>query len=100
MHRNSNGSLQNRSAINRYGTIVLITAPSAVAIWFIFHGLYANLSKSEEAIAGGVDASTQMAINLGYGAMIGGTVAFGAVALWAGFHLIRALIRERELHRR
>lgn len=66
---------------NRHLTIAALTAPSAVIVWFVFHFVYANLSASERAV-GYVDPMTQTGIFLGYVAMIGGTIALAAVAVW------------------
>ena len=66
---------------NRHLTIAALTAPAAAVVWFVFHGVYANLSASEKAV-GYVDPLTQTGIFLGYVTMIGGTLALGAIAAW------------------
>lgn len=66
---------------NRHLTIAALTAPSAAVVWFVFHGVYANLSATEKAV-GYVDPMTQTVIFLGYVVMIGGTLVLGAVAAW------------------
>ncbi len=77
--------------LNRYLTIFLLAAPTAAAVWFVFHGVYTNLTETEKA-AGYVDSMTQMGIDLGYIAMIGGTLVFAALAAWSAFHLVRILV--------
>jgi hypothetical protein len=78
-------SLQDRrslSALQRYLIIFGLAAPSAAVVWLVFHGVFTNLTQTEEAM-GYVDPLTQMGIYLGYVAMFGGTLVFVGVAAWA-----------------
>jgi hypothetical protein len=84
--------IDKRAEINRYLTILVLSAPAAVVVWFSFHGVYANLTLTEKA-AGYVDPLTQTLIFLGYVAMVGGTLVLGCIALWAGIRLVHALLR-------
>ncbi|HEY1654915.1 MAG TPA: hypothetical protein VGF86_07375 [Candidatus Tumulicola sp.] len=86
--------MDHRTDVNRYLTIFALSAPSAVAIWWIFHGVYAGLTQTESAM-GYVDSTTQMGIYLGYVAMVGGTLAFGAIAAWAAWRATQAWMRAR-----
>lgn len=45
---------------------------------------------------GYVDPLTKMGIALGYIAMIGGTLVFAGIALWAGIRAIAAYARGKE----
>ena len=72
-----------REESNRSLIIFFVSAPSAVIVWFVFHGVYESLSASVKAV-GYVDASTQIGIALGYAAMIGGTLVLAVIALWFG----------------
>lgn len=76
------------TSFQRYAIIFALAAPASIVTWFVFHGVFVNLSASEKAM-GYVDPLTQMGIDLGYVAMFGGTLIFGAIALWAA---VRALI--------
>jgi hypothetical protein len=78
-----------REERDRNLVIFLVTAPSAVIVWFVFHAVYVSLSASVKAV-GYVDASTQIGIALGYAAMIGGTIVLAVVALWSGVSYLRA----------
>jgi hypothetical protein len=84
--------IDKRGAINRYLTILVLSAPAAAIVWFSFHGVYVDLTETEKA-AGYVDPLTQTLIFLGYVAMIGGTLVLGAIALWAAIRLVQALLR-------
>jgi hypothetical protein len=66
----------------RYLTIFALSAPTAIAVWFIFHGVFENLSETER-VTGYVDSLTQTGIYLGYVGMFGGTLVFAGLALWA-----------------
>jgi hypothetical protein len=81
-----------RATINRYLTVLVLSAPAAAIVWFSFHGVYFNLTETEKA-AGYVDPLTQTLIFLGYVAMVGGTLVLVGIALWAAVGLIRALMR-------
>lgn len=87
--------MNDRDDFNRYLTILLLSAPTAVAIFFIFHGIYVSLSQAEE-VAGYVDSSTQVGIYLGYAVMVGGTLIFGILAAWAAVRLAGVVRRSRK----
>lgn len=76
---------------NRRLAIALISAAAAAIVWYVFHGVYENLSTSEKAV-GYVDGMTQAGIDLGYAVMVGGTLILAGVALWSGFQYLRLLI--------
>jgi hypothetical protein len=86
--------MNRRSEIKRNQTILLLCAPAAVAVWYVFHGVYADLSQTERA-AGYVDPATQMGIELGYAAMIAGTLIFAGLAALAAFRLLVLWLGER-----
>jgi len=71
----------------RYAFIFAVATPTSVVTWFIFHRVFVNLSQDEAAM-GYVDPLTRMGIALGYIAMIGGTLVFAGIALWAGIRAI------------
>jgi len=74
--------------------MLVLSAPAAAIVWFVFHGVYESLSISEKAV-GYVDPMTQIGISLGYFVMIGGTVVLGAIAAWSAIQLLRLLIAPR-----
>jgi hypothetical protein len=76
------------TSFQRYAIIFALAAPASVVTWFVFHGVFVNLSQTETAM-GYVDPLTQMGIDLGYVAMFGGTLVFAAIAVWAA---VRALM--------
>jgi hypothetical protein len=76
---------------NRRLAIALISAACAAIVWYVFHGVYENLSTSEKAV-GYVDGMTQAGIDLGYAVMIGGTLILALVALWSLIQYVRLLI--------
>lgn len=86
--------MDNRTEIHRCLIIFALAAPTAVAVWLVFHGVFATLTRTEEAM-GYVDPTTQMGIDLGYVAMVGGTLVFAGIALWAGFRAAGAWLHER-----
>jgi hypothetical protein len=79
----------NRDEVRRYLTIFCGTAPTAVVVYLIFHAVYTNLQITSQAV-GDVDPGTKIGLAMGYVAMVGGTGVFAALALWSGYHLIRA----------
>jgi hypothetical protein len=83
-----------KEPLQRYLTMLVLSAPAAAIVWFVFHGVYENLSITEKAI-GYVDPVTQMGITLGYFVMIGGTVILAAIAAWSAIQLLRLLIAPR-----
>ena len=83
-----------KEPLQRYLTMLVLSAPVAAIVWFVFHGVYENLSITEKAV-GYVDPVTQMGITLGYFVMIGGTVILAAIAAWSAIQLLRLLIAPR-----
>jgi hypothetical protein len=83
-----------KEPLQRYLTMLVLSAPAAAIVWFVFHGVYENLSITEKAV-GYVDPVTQMGITLGYFVMIGGTVILAAIAAWSAIQLLRLLIAPR-----
>ncbi|MGA2759828.1 MAG: hypothetical protein ABSF08_05865 [Candidatus Cybelea sp.] len=83
-----------KELLQHYLTMLALSAPAAAIVWFVFHGVYENLSISEKAI-GYVDPVTQTGITLGYFAMIGGTVIIGGIAAWSAIRLLMLLIASR-----
>jgi len=81
-----------REQRTRYLVIFLVTAPGAVIVWFVFHGVYESLTVSERAV-GYVDSLTQAGIDLGYFVMVGGTLTLAVIAAWAFYRYIRLVLR-------
>lgn len=79
----------------RYTIIFAIAAPASAATWLIFHAVFESLTLSEQAM-GYVDPLTKMGIDLGYVAMVGGTLVFAGIALWAGVKALRTWRRGKE----
>lgn len=79
------------TSFQRYAIICALAAPAAVVTWFVFHRVFVALTQTETAM-GYVDPVTQMGIDLGYVAMVGGTLVFAAIALWAA---VRAVVAHR-----
>lgn len=75
---------------NRYLTTFALSAPAAAIVWFVFHGVYENLTQTERAV-GYVDPLTQTGIYLGYVAMVGGTLVLAGIALWSAVRWLRLL---------
>lgn len=75
-------------------TMLAFTAPAAVLVWFVFRGVYLDLSRSEKAV-GYVDPMTQTVVLLGYFAMIGGTVVLGCIAAYSAIQTLRLLFTRR-----
>ncbi|HEY5349133.1 MAG TPA: hypothetical protein VIJ77_02580 [Candidatus Tumulicola sp.] len=86
--------MEYRTELHRYLIIFALAAPTAGAVWFVFHGVFANLTRTEAAM-GYVDSTTQMGIDLGYVAMVGGTAIFAAIAAWAALRAAGAWLHER-----
>jgi hypothetical protein len=83
-----------RDERNRYLTTFALSAPAAAIVWYVFHGVYENLSETERAV-GYVDPLTQTGIYLGYVVMVGGTLVLAAIALWALVRWLRLLRSSR-----
>ncbi|HZY97793.1 MAG TPA: hypothetical protein VFE35_11930 [Candidatus Cybelea sp.] len=87
--------MNRREELNRHLVIVALAAPGAALVWWIFHGVYENLTASAKAV-GYVEPMTQAGIYFGYGVMIVGSLALAAIALWSAVICIRLLLqRER-----
>lgn len=84
--------MNRREELNRRLVIFALTAPGAALVWWIFHAVYEDLSASAKAV-GYIEPMTQAGIYFGYGAMIAGTLALAAIALWSAFVCIRLLLR-------
>jgi hypothetical protein len=80
-----------REELNRHLVILAVTAPGAVLVWWIFHGVYVNLSESAKAV-GYIEPTTQAGIDFGYLVMICGTLFLGIVALRSAVACIRLLL--------
>lgn len=78
--------------LQRYAVIFALAAPASAVTWLVFHAVFTSLSASEEAM-GYVDPLTKMGINLGYIAMVGGTLVFAVIALWAALGMLRVCLR-------
>jgi hypothetical protein len=87
-------TVRHREERARHLTIFLLAAPGAVIVWFVFHAVYANLSAAEKAV-GYVDSMTQIGIDLGYVAMVGGTLILAAIAVWSGVAYLLLMLRDR-----
>lgn len=78
----------------RYVTICALSAPAAVAVWFVFHGVFETLTATERA-TGYIDSITQMGIYLGYAGMVGGTLVFAGLATWAAARAFGVWLADR-----
>lgn len=83
-----------RDELKRHLLIVALAAPGAAIVWWIFHGVYEDLTISAKAV-GYVDSMTQAGIDFGYLVMIGGTVLLAAVALRSAFVCVVLLLKRR-----
>ncbi len=84
--------MNNREELNQHLAILAVTAPGAAIVWWIFHGVYVNLSESAKAV-GYVDPTTQAGIDFGYLVMICGTLFLAIVAVRSAFACVRLLLR-------
>jgi hypothetical protein len=80
--------------LNRYLIIFALSAPAAATVWFVFHGVFENLSETER-VTGYVDSITQMGIYLGYAGMFGGTLVFAGLAVWAAARAFGVWLSQR-----
>jgi hypothetical protein len=87
-------SVNPREERNRYLITFALSAPAAAIVWYVFHGVYEDLTQTEKAV-GYVDPLTQTGIYLGYVVMVGGTLIFAAIALWAAIRWLRLLLSSR-----
>jgi hypothetical protein len=85
---------RDNSELVRYLTIFALSSPAAIAVWFVFHGVFVNLSETER-VTGYVDSVTQMGIYLGYAGMFGGTLVFAGLALWAAARAFGVWLSQR-----
>ncbi|HEV3092634.1 MAG TPA: hypothetical protein VGX91_14415 [Candidatus Cybelea sp.] len=86
--------MKRRDDLSHYLTMLVLTAPSAGVVYYIFRNVYLDLSRSERAV-GYVDPMMQTGITMGYYAMIGGTIALAAIALWSALQAIRLLFARK-----
>jgi hypothetical protein len=84
-------SVNSRDERNRRLAIALLSAAGAAVVWYVFHGVYSNLTFSANAV-GYVEPMTQAGIDFGYAVMIGGTLILAAIAAWSAFQYLRLLI--------
>jgi hypothetical protein len=80
------------SEVAHHFMMLAVTATGALFVWYIFHNVYTDLSRSENAI-GYVDPMTQTGITLGYFTMIGGSAILGIIALWSAIQIVRFYLR-------
>ena len=83
------------SEVVHHFIMLAFTAPGALIVWFVFHVVYLDLSRSEKAI-GYVDPMTQTGVTLGYFAMVGGSLVLGIIALWSAIQILRYYLRPRK----
>lgn len=86
--------MKRRDERNRHLAIFLFSAFGAAIVWYVFHAAYENLTATEKAV-GYVDSMTQMGIDLGYVAMIGGTLVLAGIAIWSAVTYVRLSLRDR-----
>lgn len=86
--------MKRRPELDRYLTILALSAPAAAIVWYVFHAVYENLTETEKAV-GYVDPLTQTGIYLGYVAMVGGTLVLGCIAAWSALQCLRLLLQRR-----
>jgi multisubunit Na+/H+ antiporter MnhB subunit len=72
--------------MDRYAIILALSVFAAAAVWFVFHLEFGNLVRTEAAM-GYVDPTTQMLVDLGYFALIGGVAVFAGLAVWSAARL-------------
>jgi len=90
-----NGDLgADHAELSRNLIIVAWTAPAAVVVFLIFHGVYTNISETAKAV-GQIDSATTMGLAMGWIAMVGGTGVLGVIALVAAIRALRAWSRLR-----
>lgn len=80
--------------ISHYLIMLVLTGSGAAVMWYVFRGVYEELSTAENAV-GYVDPMTQTGTTLGYYVMIGGTIALAAIAAWSAFQILRLLFQRR-----
>lgn len=76
------------SEVAHHFMMLAVTATGAAFVWYVFHNVYTDLTRSSNAI-GYVDPMTQMGITLGYCTMIGGSSVLGIIALWSAIQIVR-----------
>lgn len=82
-----------RDERNRRLGIALVAAIGAAILWFIFRGVYHNLSIAESAV-GYVDPATQGGVYFGYAILLGGALILAAIAVWSAVQYLRLLGRK------
>jgi hypothetical protein len=78
--------------LKRHLTIAALAATGALIVWWIFHGVYENLTISAKAV-GYVDSTTQAGIDSGYLVMLAITAFLAVIALRSAFICVRLLLR-------
>ncbi|HZY97942.1 MAG TPA: hypothetical protein VFE36_00070 [Candidatus Baltobacteraceae bacterium] len=86
--------MDSREETKRHAVTFAICAFSAIVVWVVFHGIYANLSLAAAAV-GYLDSSARMAIFFSYFAMVAGTSILGIAAAWAGVRALLCLSRRK-----
>jgi hypothetical protein len=86
--------MTDRDELRRHLIIAALAAPGAAVVWWIFHGVYVNLTVSAKAV-GYVDSMTQAGIDFGYLVMIVGTLLLALVAVRSAFICVRLLMRRQ-----
>ncbi len=87
--------MDSRAELRRHLAIAAVAALAAALVWYFLHGVYVNLTESVRAV-GYVDASTQTGIDLGYVAMVGGTLVLAVVALRSAWRAAAILLHRRD----
>lgn len=82
--------MNRRDDRNRWLLTAALSGAAAAIVWYVFHGVYVNLTASENAV-GQVDPTTQGGIYFGYAIMVGGTLTLAAIAAWAAYRYLRLL---------
>jgi Flp pilus assembly protein protease CpaA len=82
--------MNRRDDRNRWLLTALLSGAAAAIVWYVFHGVYVNLTASENAV-GQVDPTTQGGIYFGYAIMVGGTLTLAAIAAWSAYKYLRLL---------
>jgi hypothetical protein len=83
-----------RAELNRNLIVAAIAAPSAVAIFLIFHAVYENIEITAKAV-GEIDSATSMGLAMGWIAMVGGSGVLAAIAIVAAIRALRVWSRLR-----
>lgn len=84
-------TVNRRDERNRRLITALVAAAGAAIVWYIFIGVYRNLTASVNAV-GYVEPATQGGILFAYGVMIAGALTLAAIAVWSGVQYVRLLL--------